>query len=261
MGSLDSPFPIASAEAELGNASVLPESTGPKPRTLPAGRRTVYPAPMPPNLAQSLSESERYDLAARLAGRASAMSYHAVHGLFAALASLPDMVPPREWLTLVIGDEALESKAGAEELVGLVMRLFNDTLSQVDRADPALCPDAADADAIRDWCWGYAQGLEMDDPDRGVDSDEVLECLDVIEVLAEQLPPSEVMPSDADESAWLSEQRSTLLDRALLVHRSWAQDRVAATPQPSTQKPRPAVGRNDPCPCGSGKKYKKCCAN
>ena len=23
----------------------------------------------------------------------------------------------------------------------------------------------------------------------------------------------------------------------------------------------PAVGRNDPCPCGSRKKYKKCCAN
>ena len=22
---------------------------------------------------------------------------------------------------------------------------------------------------------------------------------------------------------------------------------------------RPKVGRNDPCPCGSGKKYKKCC--
>jgi preprotein translocase subunit SecA len=29
-----------------------------------------------------------------------------------------------------------------------------------------------------------------------------------------------------------------------------AQDSVAAT--------KPAVGRNDPCPCGSGKKYKKC---
>jgi uncharacterized protein YecA (UPF0149 family) len=22
---------------------------------------------------------------------------------------------------------------------------------------------------------------------------------------------------------------------------------------------QPMVGRNDPCPCGSGKKYKKCC--
>lgn len=25
------------------------------------------------------------------------------------------------------------------------------------------------------------------------------------------------------------------------------------------QQPRPKVGRNDPCPCGSRKKYKKCC--
>lgn len=34
----------------------------------------------------------------------------------------------------------------------------------------------------------------------------------------------------------------------------------------ATGKPRPftnagtKIGRNDPCPCGSGKKYKKCCA-
>lgn len=24
-------------------------------------------------------------------------------------------------------------------------------------------------------------------------------------------------------------------------------------------KTEPEIGRNDPCPCGSGKKYKKCC--
>jgi SEC-C motif-containing protein len=33
--------------------------------------------------------------------------------------------------------------------------------------------------------------------------------------------------------------------------------------QPARQEPirreTPKVGRNDPCPCGSGKKYKKCC--
>ena len=31
-----------------------------------------------------------------------------------------------------------------------------------------------------------------------------------------------------------------------------------------THEPRrtdPKVGRNDPCPCGSGKKYKKCCGS
>ena len=33
--------------------------------------------------------------------------------------------------------------------------------------------------------------------------------------------------------------------------------------RPSSSKPQPVtvekVGRNEPCPCGSGKKYKKCC--
>jgi len=30
--------------------------------------------------------------------------------------------------------------------------------------------------------------------------------------------------------------------------------------KPATVKrDQPKVGRNDPCPCGSGKKYKKCC--
>ncbi|MEQ8516249.1 MAG: SEC-C metal-binding domain-containing protein, partial [Chromatocurvus sp.] len=31
----------------------------------------------------------------------------------------------------------------------------------------------------------------------------------------------------------------------------------AATPQTFTRE-APKVGRNDPCPCGSGKKYKQC---
>jgi preprotein translocase subunit SecA len=29
-------------------------------------------------------------------------------------------------------------------------------------------------------------------------------------------------------------------------------------PQPVVHKEK-KIGRNDPCPCGSGKKYKKCC--
>jgi uncharacterized protein YecA (UPF0149 family) len=31
--------------------------------------------------------------------------------------------------------------------------------------------------------------------------------------------------------------------------------------QPVEYHPGPKFGRNDPCPCGSGKKYKKCCLN
>jgi SEC-C motif-containing protein len=31
--------------------------------------------------------------------------------------------------------------------------------------------------------------------------------------------------------------------------------------QPPARRVGPKVGRNDPCPCGSGKKHKKCCLN
>jgi len=34
----------------------------------------------------------------------------------------------------------------------------------------------------------------------------------------------------------------------------------AQVPEPATvRRDGPRVGRNDPCPCGSGRKYKKCC--
>ncbi len=32
-----------------------------------------------------------------------------------------------------------------------------------------------------------------------------------------------------------------------------------AHPQETYQRETPKIGRNEPCPCGSGKKYKKCC--
>lgn len=44
-----------------------------------------------------------------------------------------------------------------------------------------------------------------------------------------------------------------------------AMDSADSAPQISVELPitfrrmDPKVGRNDPCPCGSGKKYKKCC--
>ena len=36
---------------------------------------------------------------------------------------------------------------------------------------------------------------------------------------------------------------------------------AAAPSAPTIVNPGSRIGRNDPCPCGSGKKYKKCCMN
>jgi hypothetical protein len=59
---------------------------------------------------------------------------------------------------------------------------------------------------------------------------------------------------DADEE-WLEDE--------LLEDEGWAEetdafeDHAAFTPPYTRQSPK--IGRNDPCPCGSGRKYKRCC--
>lgn len=46
-----------------------------------------------------------------------------------------------------------------------------------------------------------------------------------------------------------------LIEHAILLE----SHRPTQTPESSIAEPSKKMGRNDPCPCGSGKKYKKCC--
>ena len=38
-----------------------------------------------------------------------------------------------------------------------------------------------------------------------------------------------------------------------------AVEKKVSLPKVAVKRTAPKVGRNDPCPCGSGKKYKRCC--
>ena len=40
---------------------------------------------------------------------------------------------------------------------------------------------------------------------------------------------------------------------------AWAESAQAGEPRTAKQHPAGKTGRNQPCPCGSGKKFKKCC--
>lgn len=40
---------------------------------------------------------------------------------------------------------------------------------------------------------------------------------------------------------------------------AWLYDKGAIVGLNPIQRSEPKIGRNDPCSCGSGKKYKKCC--
>ena len=69
-------------------------------------------------------------------------------------------------------------------------------------------------------------------------------------------PRPEVGPSDSDA---LLDAEAALIPRMILILRKLARIREAADRSAPISR-REKVGRNDPCPCGSGKKYKRCCA-
>ena len=56
--------------------------------------------------------------------------------------------------------------------------------------------------------------------------------------------------------AWAEEVRRLRLGATAV---SKGNDPMAPKAAPIRNTPKTSVGRNDPCPCGSGKKYKKCC--
>ncbi len=79
--------------------------------------------------------------------------------------------------------------------------------------------------------WGMAKALAMEAMDRGLDP-------------TDQNAMNQII---AEHNRRLTELR---------------QAQQAYEPEPLVQpivNESPKIGRNDPCPCGSGKKYKKCC--
>ena len=73
-------------------------------------------------------------------------------------------------------------------------------------------------------------------------------------------PPSPASPATAAAAAAAAAQGTQQQQRDLAA----ANRAGTGSNQPTKKKQQPAraavtVGRNEPCPCGSGKKYKKCC--
>ena len=59
----------------------------------------------------------------------------------------------------------------------------------------------------------------------------------------------------AEEERMRGELRLTLADEVIANRHYWFERGI---PEP-VRRTTPKVGRNDPCPCGSGKKFKNCC--
>ncbi len=217
-----------------------------------------------------------------------AMRLDEIQGYLCAALAGPQPIPEDEWIVDVLGgDEALDSDAGRE--AAALLRAFAAALEAVlaSGEPPVLLlypseesDDADNEDAPSDyqpWCQAYLAGVDSAEEDwfefLGESEDGTPpadEASEEIEYLDSQLFPLMVLAGEAEDAArehgeeWPEgiereqledECREDLPQAVADIYRFWLAKRGTATIRRET----PKVGRNDPCPCGSGKKYKQCC--
>jgi uncharacterized protein len=192
----------------------------------------------------------------------SALSADALQGMFVALAIGPDEAPPARWLEAALGDDPdTPPVAASEELVALMTRFRDDTARALHDGSLSLLlyslrrgrPD------YETWSRGFLAGVELSEAGwyDAADPDDVEELLFPIFVLADELTPEE--RTRYTPAAWrkLVLDAQAGLDATLLRLRDfWA---IVRSPPQTVRHATARVGRNEPCPCGSGRKFKQCC--
>jgi uncharacterized protein len=220
-----------------------------------------------PDKEAQLSEEEfncLEDLLASDIFSGEAMALDELQGFLCAVVSGPEFIPPSEWLPAALGESMrYESEAQAQQVLDLVMRFYNQTVQALDAGkgfDFVLYrPDeAADFD-YETWCLGYLDGVEFSPVawEEAGDADEVDELLFPIVALAGELPAQSVTRMKPGElERLLTACREDFGAIVCGIHQYW----VAVRAKPTTvRRAESKTGRNDPCPCGSGKKFKQCC--
>jgi uncharacterized protein len=195
-----------------------------------------------------------------------------LHGFFTALVVGPEAVPPSEWLPQVWGSSVerapeFESAAQAERVMELMLRLMNEIAVCLEAAPEEFKPlfdqyDDNDEDHrcvdAQAWSYGFMRGLEMrHDAWQPFLESSIGTAVLPMHRLNFEMPFTEEMPSQ--QRAQFAALPDAIAGGVLASYRFWLAQRNEHLPQP-VRRAAGKVGRNDPCPCGSGKKYKHCCA-
>ena len=185
-----------------------------------------------------------------------------VQGLLAAVASAPAPVPRDKWLAEVLGEAHLFTDAEEkQEITALLELLAEDTARQLNEAEGFDFILYGEDEGLAAWAEGYLAGVDLAEPpwEEAADAEDLDAMLFPFlaltgEAKAMALEAGEDWMSEAAEKKMLAEVRDGLADHLLDVRRHWFEQSIPLT----VKRDGPKVGRNDPCPCGSGKKYKSC---
>ena len=223
--------------------------------------------------SQPLTDAELDHLSEILGrlGNKRAMNLEQLDGFLSALICGPELVPPSKYLPKIWGDQTVfEDTSSAQEFFSLVMRHWNaiaDTLNSGDVYLPLLLEDESGIAHGNDWANGFLRGMEFGREDWTLllEDEDHRGSLVAIFALANENNPDPEMRTYKDPIS--ADLRETLIAGAAAgmtqIYRYFKAQRFLANDplgnMPDFLRTMPKIGRNDPCPCGSGKKFKQCC--
>lgn len=214
---------------------------------------------------------------------AGTLRYHELQGFFFALASAPELVPPSEWMPMIFGEREAGYKtlAEAKAVVGELMALYN-SVNAVVASDRATLPvdctfrrkmlaNLDDGAPIADWSRGFVHGHQwLEDswnPYVAADLDDELAAILMTLSFFASVDIADAFCREAgqkDVAAMTAKIRRVFPDAVAEYARLGRTiQKVLRENQAVEGRPRQSakIGRNEPCPCGSGRKYKLCCGS
>ena len=221
----------------------------------------------------ALDKAEQYWLAGFLRSRhtpATAMSLEQIDGYFCALAVCPRIANPEEYTpalwnydTETEAAPSYDSEAQAEHVEALLTRHLEAITQRLEFGYPhrPILDGRDDENKGRDWAAGFIRGLALRAPEWGAQAREDEDTKN----LASAALTIAADPSDDDKESLPPALRSMFFDRLpdimLRIHHAWRGLEVPDYASQAAPGIGRKVGRNEPCPCGSGKKFKRCCGS
>jgi uncharacterized protein len=184
--------------------------------------------------------------------------WEAIDGVCCAIASGPASIKPPNVLALLDIDGGKFDSPRQEAFANGLVNRYLSAVSEVLASGGPHRPPLADADYPRGAAWAacFVRTVTID-PDRWqLDSLNSFAALtiDTLLRLASPAPGEKPLPQrQRDEIV----NALPLLLRSLYEHFRGIRDPLAKRPLSAGFSTK--VGRNEPCPCGSGKKFKRCC--
>jgi uncharacterized protein len=214
---------------------------------------------------------------------AHTLNYPELCGFLFAVASAPELLKPSEWLPLIFDDRDANyaSMEEAKAILQDIMELYNQINEAVFEGKVRLPEDIAmakhppanldEAAPLAQWSRGFLNGhnwlVGLWDAYTPKDLDEELgSCLMMLSFFADKKLAEayckEVQKKPPPSVEEMAHTVVDLFEGAMANYAHLGRSIQAVLAEQTANHPyvrQEKVGRNDPCPCDSGKKYKHCC--